>query len=268
MSVDIPADAQDWLSIASIESAGTSAVIKFKAAPNTGGVRSTTITFRTTSGGKEYTSQGTIEQTGSVVASNIADFNAAPANSVEYRLTGVITSIASSSSGNFYIADYSGETYVYRFNNFAGTKLKEGDVVTLVGTRGEYNNTPQVINAVLEGDFISVTEVSFADFLAAPNTSTDLLYRVTGTITEIVDAVRGNLIISDGTNQLYTYGCYPGWGATGNARNGVVEARGLKVGDQITVLGYRTTYTWKNPKTDEVLQEVNNSVYFSHVSNE
>jgi hypothetical protein len=84
VSVDIPADAQDWLSIASIESAGTSAVIQFKAIANTGGDRSTTITFRTTSAGKEYTSQATIAQTGSIVASNIADFNAAPVSSVQW----------------------------------------------------------------------------------------------------------------------------------------------------------------------------------------
>ncbi|MDR2969207.1 MAG: DNA-binding protein, partial [Tannerellaceae bacterium] len=110
---------------------------------------------------------------------------------------------------------------------------------------------------------IPVTETSIVDFLAVANTSKDL-YRVTGTITEIVNADYGNLVISDGTNQVYTYGCYPGWGATGDARKGLVAAKGLKVGDRITVIGSRTTYTWTNPNTAEVLQELNNGVYFSH----
>ncbi|MDR2970205.1 MAG: BACON domain-containing protein, partial [Tannerellaceae bacterium] len=191
VSVDIPADAQDWLSIASIESAGTGSVIQFKAIPNTGGDRSTTITFRTTSGGREYTSQATIAQAGSIVASSIADFNAAPVSSVQYRLTAVITSIANSNYGNFYIADYSDETYVYGLADFAGTGLKAGDVVTLVGTRGQYNTTIEVLGAVLEAS-IPVTETSIVDFLAVANTSKDL-YRVTGTITEIVNADYGNL---------------------------------------------------------------------------
>jgi hypothetical protein len=265
VSVDIPVDAQDWLSISSIESAGTSSVVKFKAAPNTAGDRSTTVTFRTTSDGKKYTSQTVIAQTGSIVDSNIADFNAAPVSSVQYRLTGVITRIANSNYGNFYIADYSGETYVYGIDDFTGTGLKVGDVITLVGTRGQYNTTIEVMDAVLE-ESIPVTEASIVDFLAVANTSTDL-YRVTGTITEIVNADYGNLVISDGTNQVYTYGCYPGWGATGDDRKGVVAAKGLKVGDQITVIGSRTKYTWTNPDTSEVLQELNNGVYFSHVSN-
>ena len=265
VSVDIPEDAQDWLSIASIESAGTSVVIEFKAAPNTGGIRNTTITFRTVSDGKEYTSQAAIAQAGSIVDSNIADFNAAPVSSVQYRLTGVITSIANTNYGNFYIADYSGETYVYGIDDFTATGFKVGDVVTLIGTRGEYRGTAQVMDAVLE-TLTPVTEISMVDFLAVPDTSTDL-YRVTGTIIEIVNADYGNLVIGDGTIKLYTYGCYPGWGATGDDRKGTVAAKGLKVGDEITVIGSRTTYTWTYSATGEVLEEVNNGVYFSHVSN-
>ena len=57
VSVEIPEDAESWLSISSIQSEGTSVVVKFKAAPNEGGDRSTTITFYTTDGTKDYSSQ-------------------------------------------------------------------------------------------------------------------------------------------------------------------------------------------------------------------
>ena len=52
----------------------------------------------------------------------------------------------------------------------------------------------------------------------------------------------GNIYITDGTNDLYVYGCYPGVGATGDARKGVVAAKGIKVGDTLTVFGPRSVY--------------------------
>ncbi len=62
VSVDIPEDAKSWLSISSIQSAGTSTVMRFKAAANTGIGRKTTLTFRTTDGKKNYSAQKTISQ--------------------------------------------------------------------------------------------------------------------------------------------------------------------------------------------------------------
>ncbi len=62
VSVDIPEDAQSWLSIQSIQQSGTSAVVKFKAAANAGGDRKTTLTFHTTDGSKDYTSQTTLRR--------------------------------------------------------------------------------------------------------------------------------------------------------------------------------------------------------------
>lgn len=66
VSVDIPEDAKLWLSISSIQSAGTKTVMKFKAVANTGGSRKTTLTFRTTDGIKSYSAQKTINQTGAL----------------------------------------------------------------------------------------------------------------------------------------------------------------------------------------------------------
>ncbi|MBR7043263.1 MAG: BACON domain-containing protein, partial [Prevotella sp.] len=55
VSVDIPEDAKNWLSIASID--GSSPAVTFRVAPNDGGDRSTTLTFTTTDGKKQYTSE-------------------------------------------------------------------------------------------------------------------------------------------------------------------------------------------------------------------
>ncbi|NLZ95265.1 MAG: BACON domain-containing protein, partial [Bacteroidales bacterium] len=60
VSIDIPEDAKSWLSIASVESAGDSAVVNFQAAPNTGGDRGTTIKFRTVQEGKTYSTEASI----------------------------------------------------------------------------------------------------------------------------------------------------------------------------------------------------------------
>ena len=52
----------------------------------------------------------------------------------------------------------------------------------------------------------------------------------------------GNLYITDGTNELYVYGTYPGWGATGDARKFFIADNGIEVGDEITIIGYKDTY--------------------------
>ena len=84
-----------------------------------------------------------------------------------YRITGVITQVANTTYGNVYIRDWSGETYVYGIGSqgdFEAAGLKAGDVVTLVGKRGEYKGTPQMTGATLES-FIPVTPISIDEFL-------------------------------------------------------------------------------------------------------
>lgn len=58
--VEIPTDAQNWLSIASI--AGNQ--VTFKAAANTAGPRNTTLVFKTTDGKKDYSAEVSISQAG------------------------------------------------------------------------------------------------------------------------------------------------------------------------------------------------------------
>lgn len=256
VSVNIPDDAKSWLSITSIQSVGTKTVMKFNAAANAGGDRGTTLTFSTTDGTKNYTSQTTISQKGAIVKATIATFLAATVGTTQYRLSGVITSISNASSGLLNMRDFSGEVYVYKITDFATKGLKVGDIITIVGTRGAYNGTPQVNGAILESS-ISVTPATIAEVLAKPD-APNIYYKVTGEITQIANADYGNLYLKDGDNQIYVYGCYPGYGATGNDRKGLIAAKGLKVGDTLTVIAPKSSFGG--------VAQLSNSFYFSHVS--
>ncbi len=257
VSVEIPDEAKSWLSISSVQSAGTNTVVKFKAEANTGGDRGTTLKFRTIVGSKNYSTETSLSQKGAIVKATVAEFIAAETGDMQYRLTGVITSISDATSGKLNIKDFSGETYVYKIVDFALKGLKVGDIITIVGKRAEYNG-PQVSGAVLES-VIPVTPITIAEVLAKPDSNTDF-YMVTGEITEIENADYGNIYVKDSDSNIYVRGFYPGYGATGDDRKGLLAAKGIKVGDTITVIATKGSYK-------EVVQ-LNNGFYFSHESAE
>ena len=255
-AVEIPADAKDWLGVTS-STAGANPTITFYAKANEGGDRETTVTFKTTDGSKEYTSQATISQKGAIVECPIADFLAAAVGNTQYRLTGVITKIAKAEYGNIYIKDYSGEAYVYGVGakgDFEKLGLKEGDVITLVGKRGEYKGSAQMTGGQHE-DHKIVTPVTIDEFLAKED-NPNVYYMVSGTVDEIANESYGNLYLKDGDSRLYVYGTYPGWGATGDNRKGAIAANGIEVGDKLTVIGVKSTY--------HGTPQVNGGIYFSH----
>lgn len=258
VAVEIPADAQSWLGVVA-STVGTSPTVTFRAQPNTGGDRNTTVTFKTTDGKKTYTSQATINQKGAIIECPIADFLAAEVGDSQYRLTGVITELyASDKQGkSFYIADYSGQVLIYRAEGFIEAGAKVGDVVTVVGKRGAYKDTPQMVSGTFESLDHVVTPVTIAEFLTKPDDK-ETYYMVTGTLDEIANDTYGNVYLKDGNDRLYVYGCYPGWGATGDARKGLIGTLGLKVGDKLTVIGVKSTY--------KDTPQVSNGIYFSHVS--
>lgn len=258
VSVEIPEDAKSWLSISSIQSAGTNAVVKFKAAANTGGDRGTTLTFRTTDGTKNYSNETMLTQKGAIVKATIAEFLAAEVGDTQYRLTGVITNIANTKYGNLDIRDFSGETYVYGIQDFKDKGLKVGDIITIVGKRAAHNDNPQVSSAVLES-VIPVTAATIAEVLTKPDSSQNY-YMVTGEITSVKDPVYGNLYLKEGDSEIYLYGCYPGYGATGDARKNLLATKGIKVGDTLTVIATKSSYSGA--------AQLANGIYFSHVSAE
>ncbi|MDO5442478.1 MAG: BACON domain-containing carbohydrate-binding protein [Bacteroidia bacterium] len=244
ITVNIPEEAQSWLSVVGISTSGSTATVTFNAASNAGGDRTTGLTFVTSSEGKTYSAATSIAQSGSILEVSIADFNAAEVGETQYRVTGVVSSIAKADYGNIYIRDWSGETYIYGIGakgDFAKTGIKVGDIITVVGKRGAYGTTIEMLNTVVE-NVISVTEVDFPAFLAAEK-SKDVYYRVTGTITSIAKADYGNLYIQDEAgNEIYVYGVYPGYGATGDNRKNFLATAGIEVGDKLTVEGYKDVY--------------------------
>ncbi len=256
VAVEIPADAQQWLGVVS-STVGENPIVTFRALPNTGGERGTTVTFKTTDGKKNYTAEATITQKGAVVAVNVADFIAAEIGDAQYRITGVVTGLYSSDSQgqSFYITDYSGTVLVYRAAGFKESGAKLGDVVTVVGKRTAYKDTPQMGSGLFEEITHAVTKVTIAEFLTKED-NPDVYYMVTGTVDEIVNETYGNLYLRDGENRLYTYGCYPGWGATGDNRKECIAEVGIEIGDQLTIIGPKSTY--------KDVPQVNGGIYFSH----
>lgn len=85
---------------------------------------------------------------------SIASFIAQPeGNDRWYMLTGVVKNIQSEVYGNFDLEDATGSVYVYGLTatpvsandkSFSSIGIKEGDTVTIMGTRTSYNGTPQV----------------------------------------------------------------------------------------------------------------------------
>ena len=234
VTVDIPEDAKEWLSISAIKNGGSEVV--FKAAPNTGGDRNTTVIFKTTDGKKEYTSQMAIAQKGAIVPLTVAEFNAKEVGDVQYRLTGLVTKVDDAAAGKYYISDYTGQVYVYK----ASGEVALNDVVTIVGKYAEYKGTPQVGSGKLEEVCASAEPISLADFNAAADDN-DKLYVLTGKIVEIVNDKYGNVYIEDENGEkVYLYGVYGDW--TGENKQYFIKDNGIAVGDTITVVTIKTSH--------------------------
>ena len=246
ITIDVPADAQSWLSILGIQSKGSASIVKFRAAANNGGDRNTTLTFKTTDGKKDYTSQTTVNQAGAILEVPIADFLAAEVGDTQYRLTGVITELYTSDKQgkSFYIADYSGKTLVYRAEGFIEAGAKVGDVVTVVGKRGAYKDSPQLVSGTFETVNYAVKELSIADFRNVED-SKEAYYLISGTITEATEEGTkndvekyGNFNLTDESGSVYIYGVLKGWGGA----KGEFGDLGLTWGDKLTIIAYKTTY--------------------------
>lgn len=105
----------------------------------------------------------------------IAEFLAKSVSSVTYyELTGTISDITNTDYGNFNLTDETGTVYVYGLTasmvtkndkSFASLGLREGDILTLCGTRDEFNGDAQVGGPAY---YISHVAVPYCD--VAPST--------------------------------------------------------------------------------------------------
>ena len=254
--VNIPAEAKSWLHI---EDFGTN-YVTLSADANEGGDRNVTVGFTTESGNQTYSCELALTQKGSIVKCSIAEFLAAEVGTAQYRLTGTITKVVNAAYGNVNIKDYSGEVYVYGIGakgDFEKLGLKEGDIITLVGQRGDHNG-PQVAKSVYESH-IPVTTVTVAEFLAAAE-SKDVWYRITGVVEKPTEEgtkwdleTYGNLNLKDESGSVYVYGVSTGI----NGESKKFGTLGVKEDDMLTVIGYRTSY--------KGLNQVGGAMYVSHI---
>ena len=231
-------------------------VYTFNIAPNSASAREGSISFRSSEGEPiPYT----FTQAGGIADVTVAEFLAAEVNdAAQYRIVGHVTGF-NKYNNNFYLKDYTGEVYAYYVNTQGVENIAIGDFVTVVGKRSEYNGTPQLPKGTLLEKYTASPEVSVAEFLTKED-SKEVYYKLTGTIDEIKNAQYGNINLKDANGDIvYVYGLLPGYGATGAAKQGLVETKGLKVGDTITIVGNKASY-----KGDP---QVGNAVYMSHTSN-
>lgn len=232
------------------------ALVSFAIAPNLepeAKARTAMVEFYSSLDGDEYSIEYEISQKGAAVAATAKEINEA-VDGDEFILTGYVSKVANTKYGNLYITDATGEVYVYGTNDFANSGVKAGDIVTVQGAKSSYNGNPQLKNV----DVKSVTEVkdiTVADFVAKEDSKTQY-YRLTGKVTEVVKAEYGNINIQDATGTVYVYGVYKGYGATSS--KGVWDGLGVKVGDEITIVGFVGSY--KGTK------QVANAFYVSHKS--
>ena len=265
-------DAKDWIVYDNTEfkvgvptifekAPADTAWVTFTLAPNVGGAREGVVSFTSSANAKNSTTVPvTIQQEGSIVDIVPGEFNKLEDGSALFRIKAVVYNIVMDSKdktkynkyGNFYLNDETGSAYVYGLLPEAGgatgqdvlTKkgIKAGDILTVVGPKGSYKGSPQMVNAYYV-EHTSVTTVSCADFNAKEDGSA--LYQVSGKVTGIVmDGDKyskyGNFYIEDESGKVYVYGLVPT--STGKSGQDLLTKLGVKEGDNITVVGPKTSY--------------------------
>lgn len=267
--VNIPEECKDWITYSSMDyvpgipskleqNPADTAIVHLTCAQNEGEAREATLKFVSEKydADKKSTVSTTVSvkvtQEGSIRDVTCAEFLAMEDGPAEVRLTGVISKIANSKYGNIYIKDATGEVYIYgtltsdgQAQQFASLGLNEGCVVTLQGTKTSYNGKAQMKNGRYLSH-IAVESISLADFKALPDDATkSKYYYISGTVAQPTEAgtkfdlnTYGNFALTDGTTELYVYGCSTGW-------NGVTKqfgTLGVGEGDELHMLAYKTSY--------------------------
>ena len=251
----VPEEYRSWVSIVDMQNKpgeptkiepnpADTAVVKIAVLPNDSGNREGSVTFVSSGSSVPYT----FTQEGAIVALSVADFLAAPEGTALYELTGVVKNIANTTYGNFDLVDGTGSVYVYGLTgngaigsndkSFSSLGINEGDVITIIGTRTSYKETPQVGGtAYLKEHVVAAKSATVTEFLAE---SKGTWCKVTGTIANLVNETYGNfdLVGEDGAS-VYVYGLTTSY-VTKNDKS--FANLGLKEGDVITLVGKRDSY--------------------------
>lgn len=153
-TVQIPQDAQSWLTVNEPSVEGDKVSLTLTAAANEGGARSTIITLKTVKNGLDYLAFVKIKQLGVTPAVSVAEFIAAPeSEDALYRLTGEVANLKDDPNGCFDLIDETGVVYVSGLTatpvekndqSFFTLNIQEGDIISIVGTRITYDENAGV----------------------------------------------------------------------------------------------------------------------------
>ena len=195
---------------------------------------------------------------------------------------GTYTESGTFGNASFFISEdgeQSGEFQVYRALYLGNKKfesgqtdIKVGDEVIIYGKLMNYrNNTPETVsgkcylyslNGVTGGDVPGpggesedLKTATIAEFLAAADSKTQP-YKLTGKVGKIVNNTYGNFDLTDATGTVYVYGLVAkdlgGYGPN-KANDKSFASIGIKEGDEITIIGYRETFTDDSGSKDEIV---------------
>lgn len=234
--------------------------------------------------GKKAEGGGNTQPGDEIKKVTIAEFNAAAeSDDVWYELTGTVKNLKDGDQyGNFDLEDETGSVYVYgllaekggekkMFQELVAAKgIKEGSKITIIGTRGSYNEKIEVLNAY----FVSIESgntpsgkgsvsdpYSVPEALAAINALEDGGYSATevyvkGKVVKVTTNQAnfekyGNLnyLISENGEDANTITVYSGDGLKGEKFSGIDA---LKNGDEVIVYGKLQKYV----KNDNVTPEI------------
>lgn len=260
VSVVIPESAKSWISVSSVKTYTDSVKVTLNYAANAGGDRAAKLTFTTTKAGKEYSAFTDVKQKGAILAVSIAEYLAAAEDATQYRISGIITKVASDSDkygGNLYVKDATGEVYIYgtldqtgAAKSLASFGVKEGDIIELVGTRSSFKGDPQMAKGVYQWHkTVTAKTVAEANAMEDDDKTDPKNYiLLKGTVTTASGSNKtdlenyGNFDLVDESGAIYVYGVSTGW----NGETKKFASLNVKLGDVITIIAYKTSYKGAN----------------------
>lgn len=179
-------DNVDDVTLSIVEGSAATKELKVNFGANAGFNRGAIVTFTS----RDVSAAVTINQPGAkgelIEEISIADFLAKSVDaSIYYQISGTVTKIAQSNKySNFYLADETGEVYVYGlYDGKGGTQftdgwldnhgVKVGYTMTLGATRGQYNTTIEAMYAYVIDYAAPTTPVMSMETTAASVLATD-----------------------------------------------------------------------------------------------
>ena len=166
-------DIPEWLTVTPASGVAGETEVTFKADASTS--TNTAMLYLNCDGKSQIINVLQMAEKIELPITSCADFNNNGVDGKTYRVKGTVTSITSTTYGNMYLNDGTGEAYVYGTldasgteKNFSSLKIEVGDIVTVEGPRANYNGTIELVNVTvinIEKSLIKLDSVSVKDAL-------------------------------------------------------------------------------------------------------